>query len=160
MAEKSAVLMVVIMKEGTLVGSEVFPPGTYRLGRAPGEDLQLDDPAVSAHHASFALRNGQIGIRDDGSANGLFMNGKKVSVVRVTSKDEVQVGAYTLKMRVLEKKRSGFVEQRAHRPDRRGHGHPAGGPPRAAPSRRRHGPAPGAQPVRLSLGRGCHEHRA
>ena len=101
--EKSAVLMVVIMKEGSLVGSEVFPPGTYRLGRAPGEDLQLDDPAVSAHHASFALRNGQIGIRDDGSANGLFVNGKKVSVVRVTSKDEVQVGAYTLKMRVLEK---------------------------------------------------------
>jgi pSer/pThr/pTyr-binding forkhead associated (FHA) protein len=95
--------MVVIMKEGSLVGSEVFPPGTYRLGRAPGEDLQLDDPAVSAHHASFALRNGQIGIRDDGSANGLFVNGKKVSVVRVTSKDEVQVGAYTLKMRVLEK---------------------------------------------------------
>jgi hypothetical protein len=95
--------MVVIMKEGALVGSEVFPPGTYRLGRAPGEDLQLDDPAISGHHASFALRNGQIGIRDDGSANGLFVNGKKVSVVRVTSKDEVQVGAYTLKMRVLEK---------------------------------------------------------
>ncbi|HUB09153.1 MAG TPA: AgmX/PglI C-terminal domain-containing protein [Myxococcales bacterium] len=95
--------MVVIMKDGALVGSEVFPPGTYRMGRAPGEDLQLDDPAVSAHHASFALRNGQIGIRDDGSANGLFVNGKKVGVVRVTSKDEIQVGSYTLKMRVLEK---------------------------------------------------------
>ncbi|MHB8417152.1 MAG: AgmX/PglI C-terminal domain-containing protein [Myxococcales bacterium] len=103
MPEKAAVLMVVIMKDGALVGSEVFPPGTYRLGRAPGEDLQLDDPAVSGHHASFALRNGQIGIRDDGSANGLFVNGKKVAVVRVTSKDEIQVGSYTLKMRILEK---------------------------------------------------------
>ena len=102
MADKPVVLMVVILRDGALVGSEVFPPGTYRVGRGPSEELRLDDAQVSAHHASIALRNGQIGVRDDSSANGVFLNGQKVDVARVTSKDELTIGPFTLKLRVLE----------------------------------------------------------
>ncbi len=95
--------MVVILKDGALVGSEVFPPGVYRIGRAPSSDLRLDDPMISAHHASLALRGGQIGIRDEGSANGIWLNGERVALAKVTSKDELEIRPYTLKVRLLEK---------------------------------------------------------
>ena len=65
--------MVVVMKDGALLGSEVFPSGTYRMGRGQDMDLRLDDARVSDHHASFLFVNGQVGIRDEGSENGIFV---------------------------------------------------------------------------------------
>jgi len=94
------------MKDGALVGSEVFPPGTYHLGRGEEMDLRLDDPRVSLHHASFLFTNGQIGIRDEASQNGLFVNGERVRSARVQPKDEVEIAPFVLKMRLVTKRKS------------------------------------------------------
>jgi pSer/pThr/pTyr-binding forkhead associated (FHA) protein len=98
--------MVVVMKDGALVGSEVFPPGTYHCGRGDEMDLQLDDPRVSLHHASFLFTNGQIGIRDEASQNGLFVNGERVRSARIQPKDEVEIAPFVLKMRLVSKRKS------------------------------------------------------
>src|ERR1700733_1937705 len=97
--------MVVVMKDGALIGSEVFPSGTYRLGRADDMDLRLDDARISDHHASFLFVNGQVGIRDEGSEQGIFVNGEKVKSARVQPRDEVEISPFVLKMRLVGKRK-------------------------------------------------------
>lgn len=106
MPAESSVLMVVVMKDGALIGSEVFTPGTYRLGRGDDMDLRLEDARVSVHHASFLFVNGQIGIRDEASHNGVFINGEKVKSARINPRDEVEVAPFTLKMRIVQKRKN------------------------------------------------------
>src|SRR5580704_2061634 len=97
--------MVVVMKDGALLGSEVFPSGTYRMGRGQDMDLRLDDDRVSDHHASFLFVNGQVGIRDEGSEHGIFVNGEKVKSARVQPRDEVEISPFVLKMRLVGKRK-------------------------------------------------------
>ena len=102
------------MKDGALVGSEVFPPSTYHLGRGEEMDLRLDDPRVSLHHASFLFTNGQIGIRDEASQNGLFVNGTRVRSARIDPKDELEIAPFVLKMRLVTKRKSEPPPSEAH----------------------------------------------
>ncbi len=105
------------MKDGALVGSEVFPPGTYHLGRGEEMDLRLDDPRVSLHHASFLFTNAQVGIRDEASQNGLFVNGERVRSARVQPKDEVEIAPFVLKMRLVTKRKSEPPPSEFHPPE-------------------------------------------
>jgi len=45
------------------------------LGRDPGNDIVIDDPQVSRHHARVTRRGGLMVIEDLGSTNGTFING-------------------------------------------------------------------------------------
>lgn len=49
------------------------------IGRVPGNDIILDDPQVSRHHASLTFEGGQWVLRDLGSTNGTTVNGQPVS---------------------------------------------------------------------------------
>lgn len=42
-----------------------------------GADVEIDDPTVSRNHASIVLEKETILLKDLGSANGTFINGKK-----------------------------------------------------------------------------------
>ncbi|MFO0598527.1 MAG: AgmX/PglI C-terminal domain-containing protein [Myxococcaceae bacterium] len=96
-------LQVVIMRDGLLVGTEVFVPGQYTLGSADGVDLKLDDPSVAASHAVLYFQNGRAAIQDGGK--GLtFVNGHKVSACEVRAVDEIACGPFTLKIRVMGQK--------------------------------------------------------
>ncbi len=45
-----------------------------RIGRDPNNELFLDDPEVSRHHARVILHNGAVWVQDAGSRNGIFVN--------------------------------------------------------------------------------------
>jgi outer membrane biosynthesis protein TonB len=96
-----SVLQVVILRDGLLVGTEVFIPGTYSLGSDPASDLRLEDPSVEPRHALLYFQNGRAAIQDAGSAMGLFVNGHRVSACEIRSVDEVLCGPFVLKTRVL-----------------------------------------------------------
>ena len=49
------------------------------VGRLPTCDILLDEPRVSREHAAFTFEDGRAGLRDMGSQNGTFCNGKRVS---------------------------------------------------------------------------------
>jgi hypothetical protein len=49
------------------------------IGRVPGNDIIIDDPQVSRHHASLTLEGGQWVLRDLGSTNGTTVNGQPVT---------------------------------------------------------------------------------
>jgi predicted component of type VI protein secretion system len=97
--------MVVILRDGALVGTEAFPPGNYRVGSGDDCDLHLEDDQVSPLHASILFADGQVGIADEGGQGGVFVNGEPVQNAQVSSLDEVRVGAHVMKMRVVTKRK-------------------------------------------------------
>lgn len=70
--------------------------GTLSLGRAPENDIVLDDRRVSRRHAEIRFRLGRHTLYDLGSTNGTFVNGKRVSEVALSEGDRVTLGAATL----------------------------------------------------------------
>ena len=62
------------------------------LGRGLLADIRLEDPHVSRRHAIVALRGEGVRILDDRSANGTWVNGRKVDVVHLADGDVVRVG--------------------------------------------------------------------
>lgn len=60
-----------------------------------GCDVDVRPPSmtVSGRHATIFVRGGQCYLRDDNSKNGLYLNGQRQSVFRVSSGDVVTVGA-------------------------------------------------------------------
>lgn len=97
-------LQVVILRDGLLVGTEVFVPGSYTLGSAADADLRLDDATVDASHAVLYFQNGKAAVQDSGSTGGLYVNGHQVTACEIRAVDEVVVGPFVLKARVLGNK--------------------------------------------------------
>ncbi len=104
MSGQPAVLQVVILRDGLLVGTEVFVPGSYTLGSAPTSDLRLEDPSVGASHATLYFQNGRAAVQDLNSRTGTFVNGHKVSTCEIRAVDELACGPFVLKTRVLAQK--------------------------------------------------------
>ena len=63
-----------------------------RLGRERDNDLTLTDPRVSRYHAWIELLNNQWTVRDGGSANGTYVNGKRVSLRPLKPEDRITIG--------------------------------------------------------------------
>src|SRR4051812_22867754 len=101
LSTQPTVLQVVILRDGLLVGTEVFVPGTYALGSAPESDLRLDDPAVGLKHATIYFQNGRAAIQDLGTHTGTYVNGNRVTTCEIRAVDEVACGPFMLKTRVI-----------------------------------------------------------
>jgi outer membrane biosynthesis protein TonB/pSer/pThr/pTyr-binding forkhead associated (FHA) protein len=95
---------MVILRDGLLVGTEVLVPGTYSLGSGTSVDVKLDDPLVAADHARIYFQNGRMAIQDRGSRSGTFVNGHPVTACEFRTQDEVVVGPFVLKARVISQK--------------------------------------------------------
>ncbi len=52
---------------------------TVSLGRAPGNDLIIDDTSVSRRHARLMVESGRVLIEDLGSANGTYINHQRLA---------------------------------------------------------------------------------
>ncbi len=145
MSAQPTVLQVVIMRDGLLVGTEVFVPGQYTLGSGDGADLRLDDASVGASHAVLYFQNGRAAIQD-GGAGATFVNGHKVTACEVRPVDEIACGPFTLKIRVMGQKPVNKVAPPANIGALLG-GPPAGTPqPRPAPIQSQPTPRPAPPP--------------
>ncbi|XXF79359.1 AgmX/PglI C-terminal domain-containing protein [Myxococcaceae bacterium GXIMD 01537] len=110
MSGQPSVLQVVILRDGLLVGTEVFVPGAYAIGSDPGSDLRLEDPSVAPRHAQLYFQNGRAAIQDAGSG-GVYVNGHRVSACEIRPVDEVMCGPFVLKTRVLQQRPQQEVKQ-------------------------------------------------
>ncbi|MGZ8217906.1 FHA domain-containing protein [Methylomagnum sp.] len=78
--------------------------GEYRLddhdevtiGRAPTCDIVIDNGALSRHHCTLRESGGLWTIIDEGSSNGTYIDGKKISQQALKHKDRVTLGKHTL----------------------------------------------------------------
>ncbi len=77
---------------------------TVNIGRASTNDLVLDHPSVSRHHARLTVLPGDTTlIIDLGSMNGVVVNGQQVHEHRLVDQDRMYVGMYELKYEVASK---------------------------------------------------------
>ncbi len=73
--------------------------GPLAIGRAPENDLVLDDRRVSRRHAEVRLRLGRYTLHDLGSTNGTFVNGRRVAEIVLGDADRISLGGVELVFR-------------------------------------------------------------
>ena len=79
-----------VLKEIPLEGPQMT------VGRKPDNDLVIDNPAVSGHHARVVKEEGGFFIEDLGSTNGTFLNDAKVQKQKLKNADQINVGKHAL----------------------------------------------------------------
>lgn len=72
------------------------------LGRLPGNDIVIGDPKVSRHHAVVVKGPEGFVIRDLGSTNGTFVNGRRVSERLLAPGDLIVLGDTRLRFQLEE----------------------------------------------------------
>lgn len=84
-----------VVVQGPALGSSVMlGDASVVIGRAAEADLSLlQDNTVSRRHASVVPQDGGYLIRDEGSSNGTFVNGQRVTERLLQLGDEIQVGS-------------------------------------------------------------------
>jgi hypothetical protein len=85
-------------RRGLLAPAARLAAGRIVLGRSSGCQLVLSDDTVSRRHAELRLVDGRWYLRDLGSSNGTWLNGRRVVEVEVVPGDEVQLGACRLRL--------------------------------------------------------------
>lgn len=74
---------------------------TVNIGRAPSNDLVLNHPSVSRHHARLTILPGDTSLMIDlGSLNGMYVNGQQVHEFKLSDQDRVGIGMYELKFEI------------------------------------------------------------
>ncbi|HUP49635.1 MAG TPA: FHA domain-containing protein [Thermoanaerobaculia bacterium] len=64
----------------------------FTVGRDPGNDIILRDPKVSRHHVEIVFERGFFVLHDLASANGTYVNGKRVRVAPLTHGAKLRMG--------------------------------------------------------------------
>jgi S1-C subfamily serine protease len=81
---------------GARAGATVTVTTEIVAGRAPGLGLQFDpdhDLDVSAQHAAIVFTGGRWIVRDLGSRNGTFVNGRRIREADLADRDRIRFGA-------------------------------------------------------------------
>ena len=93
-----------------------LPTEGLDIGRAPENSLCLPEPEVSRRHARLQISADleAVELRDLGSTNGLFVNGRRVQAnpgpVRLKTEDVLRVGGHAFKLKHMDE-----LERRYHR---------------------------------------------
>src|SRR5690349_16294396 len=86
-----------IVSPGTAQAREVvLKVGVNSIGRAPANDVTIDDGSVSGSHCQLIVSDGTVRIRDIGSTNGTFVNDTPVSETDLAPGHRIQVGRVQL----------------------------------------------------------------
>jgi pSer/pThr/pTyr-binding forkhead associated (FHA) protein len=64
----------------------------FTIGRDPGNDIILRDPKVSRHHAEIVFERGFFVLHDLASANGTYVNARRVRVAPLTHGAKLRMG--------------------------------------------------------------------
>jgi pSer/pThr/pTyr-binding forkhead associated (FHA) protein len=96
-------LTVVVRSSGEDSPSLTFDGSRVVIGRGDGCDVRLPDPSVSHRHAIIRIQAGEHALLDEGSANGTFVGGVRLSPRTpriVKTGDLVRIGRVWLEIRI------------------------------------------------------------
>ena len=68
-----------------------FGKDIISFGRDDTNDIMIASDIVSRRHGHFTVRDGRCYVTDDGSTNGLYVNGKKVTQVELKDGDSIRI---------------------------------------------------------------------
>lgn len=84
---------LVLTLDGAVIKEIELDRDTLSIGRRPGNDVQLNDLAVSGRHALISVLQNTY-VEDLGSTNGTLVNGKKVRKAILKHGDVIQTGSH------------------------------------------------------------------
>jgi hypothetical protein len=87
---------VVLVRKGKPLANRPLTLQRTRIGRSTENDIVLDSPAVSSSHAVLIQDGTGLAIEDLGSRNGTFVAGSRVGLHRLSDRDVVRIGEFTL----------------------------------------------------------------
>jgi hypothetical protein len=70
--------------------------GVNRLGRSPKNDIQIEHPTVSARHCKIVLTGEGVVVRDCMSANGTFVDGRRIQEAKLLAGQTLHLGEVEL----------------------------------------------------------------
>ena len=70
--------------------------GVNRLGRSPESDFPIEHPTVSAWHCEIVLANEAVVVRDCESANGTFVDGRRIEEAKLSVGQTLHLGEVEL----------------------------------------------------------------
>lgn len=81
-----------------IAGKTVFPLEklVIDIGRHSSNDLVINDPHISRHHAQLRVIKDRFVIFDVGSTGGLYLNGKRISQATLHAGDVIRLGTVNL----------------------------------------------------------------
>lgn len=98
-------MKILLMINNTLLKEYITDQNEIIIGRDSGNDIQIDNIAVSREHARITREQSRITkgpddyfVEDMGSKNGTFVNGRKVSKKSLDAGDEITIGKHFLKI--------------------------------------------------------------
>jgi len=88
---------LVLSLDGQVLAEYNMSKERYTIGRLPDNDIRIDNPAVSGHHALIINILNDSFLEDLNSTNGTYVNGKIVKKHAMQHGDVVTVGHHSLR---------------------------------------------------------------
>ena len=92
-------LQIELQYQGSTLATYETETDQLTIGRNPGNDIHIDNLAVSNHHASIRRVLNTYLIEDLHSTNGTFVNEKKIDKYELLDGDLVIIGKHSLLFR-------------------------------------------------------------
>ncbi len=93
---------LILFRDGKKIREESLS-GELQIGRGPSCDIRLDDQGISRHHATVALKEGQLEVVKRSEFGPLWVNGREVSQAILKQGDVFRMGSFDFEFQ-LERK--------------------------------------------------------
>jgi pSer/pThr/pTyr-binding forkhead associated (FHA) protein len=87
---------LIVQFKGAFIQEQEIDKSSILIGRREGNDIKIDNLAVSGNHAKIQKVDDSYIIVDLKSTNGTFVNRKKIIQAKLHHKDEIIIGKHTL----------------------------------------------------------------
>jgi serine protease Do len=112
--EPPAAATTLVITSGPRAGERIPVSGQMTVGRE-NADLVFEDPELSRRHALVTAVDGTVEIADTGSANGTFVNDRRIeSATPLSNGDAIRLGKTTLEVELGQVGRQTTVSPSAH----------------------------------------------
>ena len=93
---QNAKYILSILNDDIKSSSWLLTNGIHKIGRLSDKEIILDDVTVSRNHAYISVDDDLLIINDEGSTNGIFVNGEIIKEAKLYSGTRIQIGKYFL----------------------------------------------------------------
>jgi pSer/pThr/pTyr-binding forkhead associated (FHA) protein len=90
---------LILRFEQNILKEVVLEQDTLTIGRLPDNMLQIDNLAVSGHHAKISWDQDHYVVEDLGSLNGTYVNNQRVGKATLKSGDQVTIGKHVVQFK-------------------------------------------------------------
>ena len=93
-------VQLIMFKEDGETKEFPLEPGKTIIGRREECDLRIPLPEVSRQHAMIIVADGTVTVRDLGSANGTYVNNKRIDEEDLSPGDHIVIGPVVFTVRI------------------------------------------------------------